>query len=1822
MKNILIILSVCWIIFASAEPMTGNYTVGGVEPDFNTIQEIVTALETNGISTDVNIFIRPGTYNEHVTIGNISGANSNNWVTIKSDPSFTGDVIWQAYSDDYSSNFILNLVDASYLKILDITFQPLNENYGRMIVLDETSNNIVISSNAFQGLNNQSNNRECIYGNSGDLASITISGNLFNSGGYGVHLSTSSYVNLIEEVAIFENTFIDQYTAIYAARTYDLYICDNIIEHSQFAMPISEISGNIEIERNQLKEIKQYGLSLSSCDANVTNGNNGIVANNIIHISGENYSGTAYNAESKGMMISYCEDLKVCYNNVLLTGTSTYYETYSAGISGGERNTIVNNAFINTGGGMAINSSGIDEDNIDYNNIYTTGYKLGRDSNDYFYKLEDYAADTNTNLNSISIHPLYADAELQQTESPWIDNSGASISDVTVDFNNLPRDTSTPDIGAFEFTSNSADTPLSGTYQVGVGYDYDTISEIVDDLNFRGVNSNVVVQLMDETYNEQFIFHKIPNSSSSNYIYFINNSSALQCEISYNSSSVEDNYIAKLLGTCNITFDDIKFEATGTYCKIFDLHGYFSNLAFLNSSFYGNNSSSSYNDELIYAYTDSYFNDLQISNNQFFEGSKAVYFHGDSNQYSENVIIENNEFFNSHRSIDVALMESPIIEDNLFEDFSYCGISMNQCANTFKIEKNRLNSENNAQGIIVGSSSGGDTQPERGLIANNTVHITASSSGTGLSITADNTDLVYNSIFIESDSNGKGLYQYNAGSNNLIQNNIFSVTNGNAIENINPNDLNTYSHNDLYTTGSNFAQWDEDVYSLEELQTVSNSHENSWSVDPYFTNDMHTTSPVLDGNGLSLSFITTDLDGDLRESNPDPGADEYTVPAGNQPLVGTFTIGSDAKSDYNTIAEAIADAEFRGIAASIRLQILPGIYDEQIKIHQIPYTDISNPVTIESSTQNAEDVIWKSTSESDADYVVKLVSTDHINFENITFETNKNYATIFSVNGQCDDVDFLSCHFQIDENISTADHIMISPGYLKNSTISQCEFNFGDDGICFYGENYVYDYHSNIDIEDCTFTNVSEALYLDDVKNIEISGNHITNCVKALTASYCEEDFIFTNNRIFSSGFSSAYNSYTFVTIGNCEFTAVDDALIANNIIYSDDNWVPSMNGISISTSDFINIVHNTILMENTRETSNYGAALSLSNTENCTILNNILAAKATQYAIELVNNSNLNCDYNDLYSEGIYLSKLEDEKYMELADFRANSDFADHSIVANPLLDGNIDATCSYLIGKGTEISAVTYDIDNHPRPVNPCIGANEFSSSKNIPLAGNYQINVDDGGDYNYLFEAVNDLMDKGSSANVTFSIVAGDYLEQCEIFEIPNNGTKYGLTIKSENDNAEDVTYRYPATSDKNYLIKMNGTDNVTIEHITFQNIETDYNRMVSLYGISDDITITNCIFYGTELMQNNDVNNASIYSHNSIYNSRNFSDNVINYGGYAYYSTRIDAFSGLSENLNIFDNLFSQNYAGIWLENENNFSITDNTVSAAEYTGINIRYCTGPFIINRNSLSNLSQKTLSIYRCAGTFNDWIKIYNNWLYAPQSATNSALLYVSDSDYLKIFHNSLNNLNQSTTSSALETYSGCTEIQLINNILCNKGGGYSIKTSSTNAFSGMEYNHFYTTGNYFANWAGTHYELLTDFMGATGMNSNSNWSEPFFVMDSAPALEQSSGAVDHGVEISEISTDLFGTLRDAQPDIGCYEYVGVLGVPQDIAISIENNQVILSWNGVSGADFYQIESAESPEGSFSLITTTSNTQIELSIPEINTFYRVIAKKNDSKKR
>jgi hypothetical protein len=442
--------------------LSGTYTIGGTSPNYNTIGAAVTALNTYGICGPVTFNIRTGVYSEQFSISQIAGANAYTTITFQSEANDSNAVIitWPTQSTS-SNNYVMQLNGADWLILKKLTMQRTGSStYGVVVDIRNNSSNNKFLNNRFKGVKGTTSTgteQAIIYsGQDQDTANVFKYNNI-RYGSYGMYYyNGGSY----ESGTVISNNSFD--SAYYMGL--NLYyqtrpsIENNIVTLSSSSYSIGYgINVNYpsygRIIKNQVDMgnggygIYLYGSSASSSDQF-------LIGNNFITSRG---SSTNYGIYSYSN--SY---LNIYYNNIL--NTSTNSGSYAGYFYYSSTTTILNNNFVNTGGGYAYgiypNASGYIS-NSDYNNYYTSGSNLAVIYGTTRSTLANLQTGTGKDGNSLNVNPNYVSTSDLHVTNTAIDGKATPLVDVTDDIDGDARNSTTPDIGADEFSPPKYDIGVS-----------------------------------------------------------------------------------------------------------------------------------------------------------------------------------------------------------------------------------------------------------------------------------------------------------------------------------------------------------------------------------------------------------------------------------------------------------------------------------------------------------------------------------------------------------------------------------------------------------------------------------------------------------------------------------------------------------------------------------------------------------------------------------------------------------------------------------------------------------------------------------------------------------------------------------------------------------------------------------------------------------------------------------------------------------------------------------------------------------------------------------------------------------------------------------------------------------------------------------------------------------------------------------------------------------------------------------------------------------------------------------------------------------------
>ncbi len=1742
MKYFLLCMLLITSAFLCADPMGGTYTIGGSSANFETLNDAIDALTTSGMNDNVVFDLNPGTYPGPFTI-DLGGIGFS--LTITSGGDDVSDVVMTNPNSSSTDHSVFKITSTTNIHIDGLTFQPTG-TYARSIYIEGNSDGFQCTNCTF---NNEesitTSNHECIYAcsrNESDADNVVISGNTFNNGYAHIYINSSSSNDSFNNWSITGNQHNGGcYYGISLVRCNGLVLSDETINDANLAISLSSCN-NAEVSRNVVRAWNS-GIALNYCPYSE-------VFNNVIDVNGYNWYYNNYGSEANGLAITNCENAEVFYNSVL--NTSTHTGSNAAAISG-TRNTVKNNQFVSLGGGYGLYAYHIDpsasnRNVITNNNIYSTSKYVCKVMNTYYLELDDYAAASG--LPNCNINPFFAN-DFLETASPHLDHQGVPVG-ITVDINGQTRDAIAPDIGAYEYASSPAMTPLNGTYTVGSGGDFATLADFAYQSAFRGMNGPVVVQLTDAVYEEQIEWHHVPGIGWDHEM-TIQPAGRDNVTIKYSGQDAENNYIIQMQRCKYMTFENINFETeTTSYGNMVVMPGFNGFIEFDQCSFTAPiQPSSSYYRFSVKAYEYTYAKNISFDGCTFTGNTEAIKLCGDDTS------ITNCDFTQQYIGLELYTTHNTYVFDNDFNGITYWAITTNG-GSDLQILRNRVFVDGtNGNGFAIYNMELGD---ERSLIANNVIHLTGATSHQGITLGGDGYTVINNSVWVDG-GNSTAVNLYNSGTMQLdFVNNILVSIDSYALDisYYTPSDNHVIDYNCYYSESNYLAKLETVYENLTALQNgVPAQNQHSIAINPHLTADMHTQSPWLRDVGIYRSEITEDMDGDLRFISFDIGADQHTGAGVFTHMNGSYSIGG--AGDYETIDEFVNDLEFRGIDGDVTATLLAGTYQGYHVINDYPRTDSTFRVTItaEPGTFLELDPLY---SQQNDNFFFLLKAVNNLTFEGLAFSTlsSSPYSQQIAISGRCENIEFVNCSFNLPTYCFAISSIQ---GLGDGLTIDNCFFQGGNHGVYLPGANYDSNHYQNVTINSCQFSGMSGPLYLLLVDNLEIAGSMFNQSLTPIYIAHSEGNIDIHNNRIFASGYSNSNISASLVNLNNINVAEGKDARFYNNIVNVTDCSCQSLTGLNIGYSDGVSATHNTIAIDN-KSYADYGCALSLYNSDNSYIINNILSSPAKGYAAFVTSCNDTSWMGNTCYASGKYLGKI-DNHYYEPYAFMYTQMGEIEGQYADPLPDENGYAQCSWLRERGISISH-PYDIDGNPFGNDPCPGATVIADQGDPVI---HSTIVGTGGSYTDLNEAIDDFRLRGMAGNITLYVAPGTY-EPVRIDYIPGM-INSSLTIRNQSENP--VVFQSEATSSSdNWCIMLNNCYNLTIEGIEIAPLGTGFANGLAIDRYTKNVEVNDCSF-STELSSPISSNVSAIYGYGVPFDGIRVSNCDVSNMGYGVFIYGATASPVDNSGLEILNNTIDNVYLGIkgyyWLD----AAVNGNRITGCRGNGMhiedsdqleianNVVYSTGSIGILLDDILNTEHEQM--------------IYNN--YIEMSGTTNAALHLTDTVNAHIVFNTLRmNTTYSNSVAFLQQY-GCSGLAWVNNIVL--GGMIApIELYSMSDVAEIHHNLTHSDGAY-ARIANTNITSISEYQEVTGdvttLLMDPGLGEGYYTVEG-------SNAINSGVAYEGIDFDIDGNPR-TDPDRGCWEYT-ILGLdaPQNVVVTIDadNGMINLSWSEVAGAGGYRV--------------------------------------------
>jgi len=450
--------------------------------------------------------------------------------------------------------------------------------------------------------------------------------------------------------------------------------------------------------------------------------------------------------------------------------------------------------------------------------------------------------------------------------------------------------------------------------------------------------------------------------------------------------------------------------------------------------------------------------------------------------------------------------------------------------------------------------------------------------------------------------------------------------------------------------------------------------------------------------------------------------------------------------------------------------------------------------------------------------------------------------------------------------------------------------------------------------------------------------------------------------------------------------------------------------------------------------------------------------------------------------------------------------------------------------------------------------------AATSGAPMSGTYSINHTLATDYptNRNFEsfthAVNALIVDGIDADVTFEVYDGVYDEQISIPEISGSSTSNNIIFVPE-PNATSVTLQNNNEAN-NWVVRLDGADNIQFYELEILTTASTPNKGVLF--LLDDInnSLNNIEIGGCELTGRN-INDADV-GYTIIYQNPNNSNGV--------------------HNLNIHNNFFSFGSNSIMLQPDNaapstGLVIENNTFENFYEFGVRLIYSLSPRISHNSLLGKgTSTQEYGIYlqesnsgfevfknniELIGTSQNFgMSVWNsnsgpgneniisNNMISTVNGSLSNGIYLNGCTFLNVFHNSTHIQNGGTTGAALNLVtSSPSDIRVLNNILVNSGGGYSIRITNVGDIAEIDYNDLFSPAGNVGREGANPYNTLVNWQG-TGFDTNSLSIDPIFVAPNDLHLSASNAALQVNNSLAGVIDDIDDTPHGVNPYVGAHEF------------------------------------------------------------------------------
>ena len=372
----------------------------------------------------------------------------------------------------------------------------------------------------------------------------------------------------------------------------------------------------------------------------------------------------------------------------------------------------------------------------------------------------------------------------------------------------------------------------------------------------------------------------------------------------------------------------------------------------------------------------------------------------------------------------------------------------------------------------------------------------------------------------------------------------------------------------------------------------------------------------------------------------------------SQCLNGVYTIGGSSPS-FTSIGQAVNTLSVNGVCGPVTFNIRNGIYNEKTTIPNVVGTSSVNTITFQSESFDSSSVIIQSTGTSTQNYVFNLLGTRNIYFKYLTLKNSSTtYQTVFNLGNNIYDFNLENSVIEVPVTSSSfpnANRYVISAYSSSNlysrGIIQNCKITGGQIGFIVNTASCNPSGRWKL-INNYFLNQYEKAVELLGVYDSYILSNQIktntsyTDYVSVILSS-CGGQTIFSKNMLFQTQGTGILFS---------QATSSINSQITNNLI----NVLGTGNndaGIYIEASSDCDVIHNTVLVNNTDATSEC-VAISMAN--NINVKNNIFLSQGNgSVYYKSLGSTNIAFDYNCVKSTSASFARISSSNIANFSDWQ-----------------------------------------------------------------------------------------------------------------------------------------------------------------------------------------------------------------------------------------------------------------------------------------------------------------------------------------------------------------------------------------------------------------------------------------------------------------------------------------------------------------------------------------------------------------------------------------